>query len=137
MRLTIALMASVPLCACNGLDSVSPQEPVSVTSACQLATNGAALDGRLVRFRSGLDFAVEHVRVLDPECPQLMVFLHTTADSNVDLTLCSEPNSRFGCPVSPDFKVKATFTGVFHASKTGGAVDVLSIAEVSGEGGGK
>ena len=137
MRLIIALMASVALCACDGLDSVSPQELVSVTSACQLATNGAALDGRLVRFRSGLDFAVEHVSVVDPECPELMVFLRTTADSNVDLTLCSEPNSRFGCPVSPDFKVKATITGIFHASKTGGVVDVISIAEVSGEGGGK
>jgi hypothetical protein len=136
MKITVALAATVSLCACDGSGSASPQEPANVTSVCQLATDGGILDGRLVRFRSGFDVAVEHVRVVDSKCPQIMVFLHHAADSNVDLTLCSEPNSRFGCPVSPDFKVKATFTGVFHASKTGGVVDVISMAEVSGEGGG-
>jgi hypothetical protein len=79
---------------------------------------------------------VEHVRVLDSECPQIMVFLRA-ADSNVDLTLCSEANLRYGCPVNPDFEVKATFTGVFHASKGGGVVDVISMTEVSGESGRK
>src|SRR5688572_1165884 len=114
MRLTVVLTATMSLCACDGSGSASLREPVNITSACELATDGAAFDGRLVRFRSGWDVAVEHVRVLDSECPQIMVFLRAT-DSNVDLTLCNEPNFRFGCPVNPDFEVKATFTGVFHA----------------------
>jgi hypothetical protein len=132
MRTTVALLAAMSLCACDGSGSASPLEPANVTSVCELATGGAALDGRLVRFRSGFDVAVEHVRVLDSECPQIMVFLHAS-DSNVDLTLCSQPNNRFGCPANPDFKVKATFTGVFHASKGGGIVDVISMTEVSSE----
>jgi hypothetical protein len=132
MRTAVALMAAMSLYACGGPGSAAALEPVNVTSVCELATGGAALDGRLVRFRSGFDVAVEHVRVLDSACPQLMVFLHAS-DSNVDLTLCSEPKKRFGCPANPDFKVKATFTGVFHASKGGGIVDVISMTEVSSE----
>lgn len=63
-----------------------------------------------------------------------MVFLHPAADSNVDLTLCSAPDSRHVCPVDPDFEVKATFTGVFHASRDGGGhVAVTSMTEVSGK----
>jgi len=135
--MTVALTATLSLCACGGSGSASPQEPANATSACEFATDGAALDGRLVRFRSGFDVAVEHVRVLDSKCPQLMVSLHHAADSNVDLTLCSEPNFRFGCPGNPDFEVKATFTGVFHASKRGGIVEVISMTEVSGESGRK
>jgi len=34
-------------------------------------------------------------------------------------------------PVNPDFEVKAISTGVFHASKGGGIVDVISMTEVS------
>jgi hypothetical protein len=130
--MTVALTATMSLCACDGSGSASSPEPTNVTSACELATSGTAFDERLVRFRSGFDVAVEHVRVLDSECPQIMVFLHA-ADSNVDLSLCSEPNYRFGCPANPDFKVKATFTGVFRASKNGGIVDVISMTEVSSE----
>ena len=132
MRITVALTATMSLCACDGSSHATAQKPVNVTSACEFATDAAGLDGRLVRFRSEWDVAVEHVRVLDSECPRIMVFLHAS-DSNVDLTLCSQPNKRFGCPVNPDFKVKATFTGVFHASKGGGIVDVISMTEVSSE----
>jgi hypothetical protein len=133
MRTTVvALTATISLCACDGSGSGSPQEPLNISSACELAKRGAALDGRLVRFRSGFDVAVEHVRVLDTGCPPIMVFLRA-ADSNVDLTLCNETNLRYGCPVNPDFEVKATFTGVFHASEGGGIVDVISMTEVSGE----
>jgi hypothetical protein len=67
----------------------------------------------------------------------MSVFLHAV-DSNVDMTLCSEANLRFGCPVNPDLKVKATFIGVFHASNlAGGVVDVISMTEVSDESGRK
>lgn len=132
MRMTAALLATMTLCGCVGSTSASPQESANVTSACELASDGAALDGRLVSFRSGFVVGVEHVRVVDPRCPSLMVFLRA-ADSKVDLTLCSQPNIRFGCPVNPDLEVKATFTGVFRASKRGGIVNVISMTEVSSD----
>jgi hypothetical protein len=131
MRIAVALSVTISLCACVGRGSTSPQQSVKVISACELATDGAAtLDGQLVRFRSGFDVAIEHVRVVDSQCPEIMVFLRA-GDSNVDLTLCSEKDSRFGCPVNPDFHVKATFTGVFRASKGGGIVNLVSMTEVS------
>ena len=130
MRIRVALTATMSLCACDGSSHATAQKPVNVTSACEFATDAAGLDGRLVRFRSEWDVAVEHVRVLASGCPQLEVFLHHAADSSIDLTLCSEPNFRYGCPVNPDFAVKATFTGVFHASKSGGVVDVISMTEI-------
>ena len=132
MRTSVALAATISLCACDGSGSVSSQEPADFASACELATNAEALDGRLVRFRSGWDVGVEFVRVLDSQCPQIQLFLHA-ADSNVDLTLCSEPNFRFGCPVNPDFEAKATFTGVFHVVKRVAYIDLISMAEVSSE----
>jgi len=131
MRTSVAIATTIALSACDGSGRVSAQEPANVTSVCELATDAADLDGRLVKFRSGWEVGVEFVRVLDSECPQMQVFLHHVTDSNVDLTLCSEPNMPFGCPVNPDFAVSGTFTGVFHASKRGGYVDVISMTEVS------
>jgi hypothetical protein len=127
-----ALVTILGLCSCGGSESSSPQQLVNVDSVCDLAIGGTALDGRLVKFRSGFEVAVEHVRANDSACPQAMVFLRAD-DSSVDLTLCSEANSRFGCPVNPDFEVKATFAGTFHASKGGGFVDVTSMTDIRSE----
>ena len=126
------LMAAMALCACDRSGGNSPQEPTQVASVCELATGGAALDGRLVRFRSRFDVGVEFVRAFDSECPRIMVFLRASS-SNVDLTLCSEPGMRYGCPVDPYREVKATFTGVFRGSKGGGVVQVTSMTEVASD----
>jgi hypothetical protein len=76
------------------------------------------------------------VRVVDSRCPRINLFLHRAADSGLDLTLCSEAGMRFGCPVNPDFKVKATFTGVFHASNSnGGFVEAIAMNDVSSDSG--
>lgn len=132
----IAAITAMCLSACEGSRHETSKGPIELTSACELA-KGAALDGRLVRFRSGFDLGVEFVRVVDAGCPRINLFLRA-ADQSIDLTLCSEEGMRFGYPVNPDFNVKATFTGVFRAAKPdGGSVKVVSMTDISGERGPK
>ena len=128
--LAVVLGIAMALCACVGRGDTSSGKPINVGSVCELATKTAAFNGRLVRFRSGFDVAVEHVRVVDSRCPGIMVFLHSE-HSGVDLTLCTEKDQRFGCPVNPDLEVRATFTGVFRGSKGGGIVDLISMDDLS------
>jgi hypothetical protein len=123
--------------ACDGWSSEGLKEPIQLTSACELAKGSAALDGRLIRFRSEWEVGVEHVRAFDSRCPRINLFLRG-ANPSVDLTLCSEEGMRFGCPVNPDFKVQATFTGVFHDwNSKGGSIVVISMTEISSESGRK
>jgi hypothetical protein len=132
--MTVAALAIVCLCACVGSSSQASKESSSFTSVCELAKGGAALDGRLVKFRSEWELGVEFARVVDSRCPRINLFLRH--DSSLDLTLCSETGMRFGCPVDPYLKVKATFTGVFHAwNSNGGSVEVVSMTDVSSDSG--
>jgi small subunit ribosomal protein S10 len=111
------------------LDILDPT-PQTVDALTKL--DGTKIDMVLTDLNMPEMGGVEFVRVLDSQCPQIQLFLHA-ADSNVDLTLCSEPNFRFGCPVNPDFEVKATFTGVFHVRNRVTYIDLISMAEVSRE----
>lgn len=129
----VAALAAMCLCACDVSETETPKTQGDLTSACEIAKGGSALDGQLVRFRSEFDLGVEYVRVVDSRCPRIHLFLRA-ANPAVDLTLCSEEGMRFGCPANPDLKVKVTFTGVFHASKfEGGVVEVTSITEISSD----
>lgn len=131
----VAALAVMWLCACEGSSREASKEPIDIDSACELEKGGAALDGRLVRFRSEFDLGVEFVRAFDRRCPRIQLFLRT-ANRSVDFTLCSEEGMRFGCPVNPDFQVQATFTGVFHDwHSKGGSVDVISMTEIASQGG--
>jgi hypothetical protein len=132
LRVALAAIAATSLHACDGARMASPGAPVDLSSACELE-KGAAFDGQVVRFRARFEGGVEHVRAFDEGCPRINLFLRAD-NPGVDLSLCSEKDMRFGCPFNSDLEVKATFSGVFRASKSdGGSVTVTSISDVVSE----
>ena len=114
--------------------SVAPAERVVLdVRVCDLAPDGQRYAGRRLRVRAVFGTSADHVRLSDGSCPSTTVFLTTSSDA-VDLTLCRSDDlaARYGCPISVDAGVRATFVGIFRPSCNGlGIIDVESMSDVS------
>jgi hypothetical protein len=108
----------------------------SVTRAfCELVRDGRTNDGRRIRVRAAFGSGAEHIRLFDQECPLNSVYIRSVR-SDVDVTLCNSEklSKQYGCPVSAESGVRATFVGSFHfESDTTGRLDVDEMLRISTE----